>query len=95
MNQEISPVDKEQAPLAGAHNLVGISDRGRPIKALAERVAHEGARHCVVATYTHVDVSNKLTVVGDGDAPLQGTRCDALLQLTIDYGEYLAILVMR
>jgi hypothetical protein len=66
MNQEISPVDKEQAPLAGAHNLVGISDRGRPIKALAERVAHEGVRHCVVATYTRVDVSNKLTAVGDG-----------------------------
>jgi hypothetical protein len=87
MNREISPADMEQAPLAGAHNLVGISDHGGPIKALAERVAHEGARHCVVTTYTRVDVSNKLAAVGDGDAPLQGTRCDALVQLTIYYGE--------
>jgi hypothetical protein len=57
-------------PLTGAHDLVGISDRGGPIEALAERVAYEGARRRVVATHARVDVSNKFTIVGDGDAPL-------------------------
>jgi hypothetical protein len=41
---------------------------------LAERIAHEGARHCVVATHACVDVSNKFTTMGDGDAPLQFSR---------------------
>jgi hypothetical protein len=71
VSQEISLVGIELAPLAGAYDLVGISDHGGPIKALVERIAHEGARCRVVATYTRVDVSNKLVVVGDGDAPLQ------------------------
>jgi hypothetical protein len=68
-------------------DLIGISDRGGPIKALAEHVAHEGARRRVVATYTLMDASNKLTAVRDGDAPLQDTRPGALVQLAIDYGE--------
>jgi hypothetical protein len=84
---EISPAGVELAPLAGAHDLVGISDRGGPIKALAERVAHEGARCRVVATHTRVDVSHKLATMGDGDALLQDTICGALVHLTIDYGE--------
>jgi hypothetical protein len=41
----------------------------------------------MVATYTDVEVSNKLAAVGDVDAPLQDTRRDALVQLAIDYGE--------
>jgi hypothetical protein len=87
VSREISLVGIELAPLAGAHDLVGISNRGGPIKALAERIAHKGARRRVVATYTRVDVSNKLMAVGDGDAPLQDTRHGALVQLAIDYGE--------
>jgi dienelactone hydrolase len=59
------------APLIGVHDLVGVSDRGEPIEALAERVAHEGARCHVVATYARGDISNMFTTVGDGDAPLQ------------------------
>jgi hypothetical protein len=58
------------ASFVGAHDLVGISDHGGPLKALAERIAHEGARRHVVATYASMDVSNKLATVGDGDAPL-------------------------
>jgi hypothetical protein len=58
------------APFAGAHDLVGVSDRDGPIKALAERIAHESARRQVVATHARVDVSNKLATVGDGDALL-------------------------
>jgi hypothetical protein len=40
MSREIGLAGIKLAPLAGAHDLVGISDRGGPIKALAERVAH-------------------------------------------------------
>jgi hypothetical protein len=67
------------APLAGAHDLIGISNRGGPIESLAERVAHEGARHRVVATHTHVDVSNEFPTVGNGDAPLQDPGRGALV----------------
>jgi hypothetical protein len=56
--------------LAGAHDLVGISNRGGPIEALAERVAHEGVWRRVVATHACVDVLNEFLAVGDGDAPL-------------------------
>jgi hypothetical protein len=77
------------APLTGAHDLVGISDRGGPIEALAERVAHEGARCRVVATHACVDVSNKFATVGNGDASLQDAGCGALVQLVVDYSERL------
>jgi hypothetical protein len=87
MSWEISLTSIELAPLTGAHNLVGISDRGGPIESLAERVAHEGARCGVVSAHSRVDVSNELAAVGDGDAPLQDASRDALVQLAIDYGE--------
>jgi hypothetical protein len=67
---EISLAGIELAPLAGVYDLVGVDDRGGPMKALAERVAHEGTRHRVVATHARVDVSNELATLGDGDAPL-------------------------
>jgi hypothetical protein len=38
---------------------------------LAERVAHEGARRCVVATYARVDVSKELAPLRDRYASLQ------------------------
>jgi hypothetical protein len=50
-----------------------------------EHIAHEGSRHCVVATYAHVNVLNELATLGDGDASLQDAR--RLVQLTIDYSE--------
>jgi hypothetical protein len=59
------------APFAGAHNLVGVGDRGGPVEALAERVAHEGAWRRVVATHARVDVSEELTPLSDRYAPLQ------------------------
>jgi hypothetical protein len=34
---------RKLAPLVGVHDLVGISNRGGPIEALAERVAHKVA----------------------------------------------------
>jgi hypothetical protein len=87
VGQEISLASIELAPLAGAYDLVGISDHGGPIEALAERVAYEGARRRVVAAHARVDVSNELATMGDGDAPLQDAGRGALVQLAIDYGE--------
>jgi hypothetical protein len=36
VRREISPVGVELAPLAGAYDLVGVSDRGGPVEALAD-----------------------------------------------------------
>jgi hypothetical protein len=87
MSQKISLASIELAPLASAHDLVGINDRGGLIEALVERVAHEGARRGMVAAHARVDVSNELATVGDGDAPLQDARRGALVQLVVNYGE--------
>jgi hypothetical protein len=54
---------------------------------LAERVAHEGAWHHVVAAYTRVDVSKELAPLRDGYASLQDARRGALVQLTGNEGE--------
>jgi delta-aminolevulinic acid dehydratase/porphobilinogen synthase len=61
----------ELAPFAGAHNLAGISDRGGPVEALAECVAHEGAWRVVVAAYARVYVSKELVPLRDRYASLQ------------------------
>jgi hypothetical protein len=73
------------ARFSDAYDLVGVGDRGGPVEALVEHIAHEGSRHCVVATYAHVNVLNELATLGDGDASLQDAR--RLVQLTIDYSE--------
>jgi hypothetical protein len=70
MSQEVGLAGLKLAPLTGAHDLVVVSDRGGPIKSLAERVAHEGVRYRVVATHARMNVSNELATVGDGDASL-------------------------
>jgi hypothetical protein len=67
------------APLAGAHDLTGVSDRGGPVEALAERVAHEGVWRCVVAAHACVNVSKGLTPLRNGYAPLQDARRGALV----------------
>jgi hypothetical protein len=59
------------APFAGAYNLAGVSNRGRPVEALVEYVAHEGARRCVVAAHARVNVLKELAPLGDGHASLQ------------------------
>jgi hypothetical protein len=38
---------------------------------LAESVAHEGARRCVVTAHARVDVAKELAPLRDGDASLQ------------------------
>jgi hypothetical protein len=65
---EIGLAGVELAPFARVHNLAGVSDRGGSVEALAECVAHEGARRCVVATHARVDVSEELAPLGDGYA---------------------------
>jgi hypothetical protein len=46
----------ELAPFAGAHDLAGIRDRGRPVKTLTERVAYEGAGCGVMAADPRVNI---------------------------------------
>jgi hypothetical protein len=71
VSREIGPAGVELAPFTGAHNLAGVSNRGRPVEALAERVAHHGAWRRVVATHALVDVSEELAPPEDGHTPLQ------------------------
>jgi hypothetical protein len=71
VSREIGLAGVKLAPFTGAHDLTGISNRGRPIEALEECIAYEGARRRVVAAHAHVDVSEELAPLGDGHAPLQ------------------------
>jgi hypothetical protein len=82
-------VGVELAPFAGAHDLSGISDRGGPVEALAERVAHKGAWCRVVTAYARVDVSKELAPLRDGNASLQDAWHNALVQVAVDEGERL------
>jgi hypothetical protein len=87
MRWEIGLAGVELAPLAGAHNLVGVGDRGGPIEALAECIAHEGVRRRVVTTHARVDVSEELAPLGDGYAPLQDAGRSVLVQLAVNEGK--------
>jgi hypothetical protein len=71
MSREIGLAGVKLAPFAGAYNFAVVGDRGRPVEALAECVAYEGARHRVVAAHAHVNVSEELAPLGDGHASLQ------------------------
>jgi hypothetical protein len=70
------------APFAGAHNLSGVDDRGGLVEALAERVAHEGARCCVMAAHAHMYILEELAPLRDGHASLQDAGRGAHVQLT-------------
>jgi hypothetical protein len=69
--REIGLAGVELAPFAGVHDLAGICDRSRLVKALTERVAHEGAWRRVVTAHTHVNVSKELAPLRDRYASLQ------------------------
>jgi hypothetical protein len=69
----------ELAPLAGAYDLIGVSNRHGPVEALAKCVAHEGVRRCVMATYARMDVLDQLAALEDGDASLQDPRRGTLV----------------
>jgi hypothetical protein len=71
VGREIGLAGVKLAPFVGAHNLAGVSDRGRPVEALAECIAHEGARCRMVAAHARVNVSKELAPLGDGYTPLQ------------------------
>jgi hypothetical protein len=87
VSRETSLACIELAPLASTYDPVGTSDRGGPVKALAECIAHEGTRRRVVATHARVDVSNEVATLRDGNAPLQDTRRGTLVQIAVDDGE--------
>jgi hypothetical protein len=69
VRRDVSLAGVKLSPFVGAHDLAGIRDRGRPVEALAERVAHEGAWRCVVAAYARVNVSKGLAPVDIKSAP--------------------------
>jgi hypothetical protein len=55
MRWEVGLAGVELAPLAGAYDLVGVSDRGGVVEAMAERITHEVMRRRVVAAHACVD----------------------------------------
>ena len=56
MSRKVRVTGVELATFAGAHDLGFIGDCRGPVKALPERIAHEGARCRVVTTDSGVDV---------------------------------------
>jgi hypothetical protein len=87
MSGKVGLAGVELAPFAGAYDLAGVRDRGRPVKALAESIANEGTRCRVMATDPSVDVPKELAPLGDGHAPLQDAGGGALVQLAVDEGK--------
>jgi hypothetical protein len=84
---EVGLAGVELAPFAGAHDLAGVCDCSRPVEALAERVAHEGAWRRVVAAHARVNISKGLALLRDRYASLQDARRGTLVQLAINVGE--------
>jgi hypothetical protein len=72
------------APFVGAHDLAGASDRGGPVEALAERIAHEGAGCCVMAAHARVYIPEELAPLRGRHASLQDAGGGALVQLAVD-----------
>jgi hypothetical protein len=87
VRREIGLAGVELAPFVGAHDLAGVGDRGGPVEALAERVAHESVWRRVVAAYPRVYVLEELVPLRDGHAALQDSRRGALVQLAVDESE--------
>jgi hypothetical protein len=56
MGGQVGLAGVELAPFAGAYDFASVCDRGGPVKALAERIANEGTRRCVMATDPRVNV---------------------------------------
>jgi hypothetical protein len=83
------------APLAGAYDFAGVRDRGRPVKALAERIANEGARRRMMAADPGVDVPQELAPLGDGHAPCKMPEVARLYSSPSTRETDLAILAMR
>jgi hypothetical protein len=87
MSEKVGLAGVEFAPFAGAHDLAGIRDHGRPIEALAESVANEGVGRGVMAADPRVDVPQELSPLRDGDATLLDAGGGALVQLAVDEGK--------
>ena len=79
MGREVCFSSIELATLTSPHDVGGVGDRGGPVKALPERVTHEGARRGVMAANAGMDVADQLLALGDGDAALQNTRGTTLV----------------
>ena len=84
MCQEVRLPGIELSTLTGLHDIGGVGDRGGPVKALSERVTHEGMWRGMVAADASVDVVDQLLALGNGDESLQNARGTALVQLVVD-----------
>jgi hypothetical protein len=71
VRREVGLAGVELAPFAGAHDLADVCDRSRPVKALTERVSHEGEWCRVVAAHAHVNISKELAPLRDRYTSLQ------------------------
>ena len=87
MSREVRLTGIELAAFAGPHDVIGISNRGGPVKALTKCITHEGALCGVVTADGSVDVTDQLLALGNGDASLQNARGTALVQLVVDQNE--------
>jgi hypothetical protein len=87
MSGKVGLAGVKLVPLAGAYNLTGVRDRGRPVNALAESIANEGTRCGVMAKDPSVDVPQEIAPLGDGHAPLQDAGGGALVQLAVSEGK--------
>jgi hypothetical protein len=87
VHREIGLAGVKLAPFVGAYDLAGVGNRGGPVEALAERIAHEGAGCCVMAAHGRMYISEELAPLRDGHASLQDAGCGALVQLAVDESE--------
>ena len=79
MGREVCFSSIELATLTSPHDVSGVGDRGGPVKALPERVTHEGAWRGVMAADAGMDVADQLLALGNGDASLHNARGTALV----------------
>jgi hypothetical protein len=77
------------------YNLVGVSDRHWLVEALAERIAHEGARCHVKAAHAYVNVTDDLPIVGMGMHRYRTPDVAHLYGSSSITVKYLAFLTMR
>jgi hypothetical protein len=75
------------APFAGAHDLAGVGNRGGPVEALAERIAHEGVGCCMMAAHARMYIPEELAHLREGHASLQDAERGALVQLAVNESE--------
>ena len=84
MGWEVCLPGVELAALASPHDIRGVGDYCGPVKALPERVAHQGAWRHVMATGSGVNVPEQLPTLWNRDATLEDSQGAMFVQLPVD-----------